>query len=101
MKVGAKVRIVDGAIVGQDFSFWKWDEDNTIFTVDDIFGQPKLRCRLIAEGYGTKDNYGNGAVYANMEDLRRIDGQTTNRQSGSKENTSPEFDNLCNNVGRW
>lgn len=65
---GTKVKIKTGAIVGQDFSFYKWGKESIIFTIDS--NSSKNRYKLVADGYGNlKGNYGNGAVYANKSDL--------------------------------
>jgi hypothetical protein len=64
-----KCRIKKGAIVGQDFSCYKWGNDRTIFTVTKTINGRK---QCTADGYGSfavKEEYGNGCVYALENDL--------------------------------
>lgn len=67
-----KARIRTGALVSCDFHYCRWKDDGEIFTVED-FGC-EGRKRLIADGYGSKGCYGNGAVYAKEEDLIYVKG---------------------------
>lgn len=69
LKPGMKVRIKNASSVGQDFSFCKWKEDGTIFTVKEIRFSTGRVC-LTAPGYGDPTpNYGNGAIYVKPNDL--------------------------------
>lgn len=60
-----RARINKHSIVGQDFSFFKWDNDNVVFNVFPLSGK-KVMC--VADGYGGK-LYGNGAVYTLLDNL--------------------------------
>ena len=69
-KLLGKVRIKDGAIVGQDMGYFIWKDNGEIFEAIS-FGIS--RAKLIADGYGIissdKKGYGNGALYVNIKDL--------------------------------
>lgn len=69
-----KARIRTEALVDCDFHCCKWKDNGEIFTVED-FGCAG-RKKLIADGYGSKEHYGNGAVYAKEEDLIYLDNLT-------------------------
>ena len=64
-------RIKDGALVGCDMHYCRWKDNGEVFTVKD-FGHTD-RKRLVADGYGSKANYGNGAIYVKSTDLIPID----------------------------
>lgn len=70
--IGRKVRIRNGAIVGQDMGFQKWTYDDTVFTIDAKITQNKFK--LVTIGYGSDcgDNYGNGALYVKREDMLSV-----------------------------
>ena len=62
-----KVKLRKGAIYGQDFAQWQWeDEDSPAFTVKYVLNG-HLVC--VAPGYGIHepDQYGNGAIYVKPE----------------------------------
>ncbi len=66
-----RAQIKDGAIVGQDFSWAKWENDGTVFHIHFI-NEEKVKCT--AYGYGVIDrldgkSYGNGSLYAYAKDL--------------------------------
>jgi hypothetical protein len=61
-----KARIKDGAFVGCDFHVISWKDKGEVFDVANFNTERK---KLTASGYGAKDNYGNGALYAKEEDL--------------------------------
>jgi hypothetical protein len=70
-----KVKLKNGAIVGQDFSWFEWEEDGTIF---DVHKLNEDKAQLRAYGYGVigdKDgkSYGNGALYAKWSDIEVIE----------------------------
>lgn len=61
--------IKKGSVVGQDFSFFKWDKEEQIFNLE-ISTPTRYICT--ANGYGVLgDNgkYGNGSTYAKKEDV--------------------------------
>jgi len=58
--------IKKGSIVGQDFSFFKWDKEEQIF---DLETATPTRYRCTANGYGVIGRYGNGSVYALKSDI--------------------------------
>lgn len=70
-----RARIKCGTIVGQDFSFYKWEDDQIVFDVyflcvEKHTGKPdKIKYNLVAEGYGKKGNYGSGALFVYDHDL--------------------------------
>lgn len=59
-----------GSLVGQDFSYFKWDKSDIIFSIDHI-GCSKYKC--VAPGYGvlggTGKDYGNGAIYTSGNNI--------------------------------
>jgi hypothetical protein len=62
-------KVKNGAIVGQDHGFCKFEDTDTIFKVLEFNDKRK---KLIATGYGdlSKENaYGKGAIYAYVKDL--------------------------------
>jgi hypothetical protein len=71
-KDGAKVRIRNEARIEQDMGFCTWIDHGEIFTVHAFNNSRK---KLVAPKYGLQDNYGNGAVYANIEDLIEVKGE--------------------------
>jgi len=73
-----KYRIKKDAIVGQDFSRYKWGDDQTAFSIlkETIGG----RKQCTADGYGSfvaGEGYGNGCVYVLENDLIPIHGNDT------------------------
>lgn len=62
-----RARIRTGALIGCDFHYCRWTDNGEIFTVEDFMGEG--RKKLIADGYGSKADYGNGVIYAKEEDL--------------------------------
>jgi hypothetical protein len=58
--LGKRVRIKEGAVVGQDTRFYDWDKPDGVFTVKQLIDN---RIKLTAPGYGEPDNYGNGCLY--------------------------------------
>ncbi len=77
-----KAKIKDGALIGCDFHYCSWKDEGEIFTVEDI-GCVGRR-RLIADGYGSKEHYGNGALYAREEDLIYVDEAQLTKALGEK-----------------
>ena len=73
IKIGVKTRIKHGAIVGQDFSFYEWQNKSIVFAITCIRKREnkRLECQLTAPGYGemTTNNYGNGCVYVDSKNL--------------------------------
>ena len=69
-----KVRIKEGAIVGQDMSCAEWEDDGTIF---DVHSFTEDKARLVACGYGvlgdSGKSYGNGALFVKKSDLIFLD----------------------------
>ena len=65
------VRIKEGVIFGQDFSFPTWpikkEDVNLVFEIEEKLSNGRIR--LVADGYGNKGNYGNGAVYVDEDAL--------------------------------
>jgi hypothetical protein len=61
-----KVTIKDGALVGQDFSFFDWHGGDIEFTAVQF---TKEHCKLTAPGYGIPGDYGNGAIFVNNKDV--------------------------------
>lgn len=59
-------RIKDGARVGIDMNVAEWKDDGEVFEVHNFNSDKK---NLTREGYGVKENYGNGAIYVNVGDL--------------------------------
>jgi hypothetical protein len=65
-------KIKDGAMVGQDmhYAFWKSVGTDPVFE-----GEEKItgtKWRLSALGYGKKNDYGNGPLYVNENDLIEV-----------------------------
>lgn len=61
-----KARIKDGALVVIGMSYCRWEDNGEVFIVYDFIEGRKC---LVADGYGSKAHYGNGAVYVSDEDL--------------------------------
>ncbi|MFA5543030.1 MAG: hypothetical protein WCY49_07100 [Anaerovoracaceae bacterium] len=72
-QIGTKVKILDGAIYGQDHRFHRWEAD-PVFTVKDILPDSGL-LKLVAPGYGDieGDNYGNGALYVGVDGVLEVE----------------------------
>ena len=64
-KIGDEVYIEGEFIYGQDFAIWKGRLPNVKFKIVDIIGDYKYK--LEADGYGCKDNYGNGHIYVTCD----------------------------------
>ena len=69
-----KVRIIKGALVGQDFGCHRWPHRS--YDVDQVFEvfdcSIEGKRKLVAEGFGLLNvpgKYGNGPVFARDEDL--------------------------------
>ena len=58
---------------GQDHGYWFGVPESRTFTVAEVWGDDEFglsnRCKLVAEGYGLKGAYGNGAIYMNVKDV--------------------------------
>jgi len=66
--IGDRVTIRGGALVGQDMKQIRWKNTGKIFTiVDKVYNE--MRYRLMADGYGEPDSYGNGCLYSNESDI--------------------------------
>jgi hypothetical protein len=73
--VGRRVRIVDGAIIGQDHNFAKWsDKGEDFLVIEKLNVSDRSEFILQAPGYGDSENYGNGALYVLQKDLIEVDG---------------------------
>jgi ssDNA-binding Zn-finger/Zn-ribbon topoisomerase 1 len=59
-------RVKDGAFIGCDMHVCKWKDNGEVFEVHESNGKRK---QLIADGYGSKNDYGNGSIFVNEEDL--------------------------------
>ena len=74
-----------GAIVGQDFSFFKWNKPEQIFDMHSLgAGTRKYRC--VANGYGVLGShdgraYGNGAIYTLKENIVFLDSDDQVREN--------------------
>lgn len=74
-----------GAIVGQDFSFFRWDKPEQIFDMHHLgAGTQKYRC--VAYGYGVLGSpdgkaYGNGAIYTLKENIVFLDNDDKIREN--------------------
>lgn len=77
--IGRSVRIKTGALVGQDFHTVPWNDCGEEFIISEILNKDKVQ--LKAYGYGHKNKYGNGAVYANPKDLCRVVSPVDNQVS--------------------
>ena len=66
-RIGMRVRIKNKSLVQQDFHFCEWIDDGEIFRITKKISSQ--RYQLTAPGYGEPGNYGNGAVYVNLEAL--------------------------------
>ena len=64
IKIKAKIRT--GACVMQDMHICSWSDTGEIFDFERV--SPR-RCRLSAPHYGDPDCYGNGGIFANIEDI--------------------------------
>ena len=65
-----KFKIKKGAMVGQDYGWFKWGNDQTVFIASEFITNGRRRC--IGDGYGEfaeGKQYGSGAVYVNDCDL--------------------------------
>ncbi len=58
--------IKKGSIVGQDFNYFVWDNEEQILEIE-VSNSSRYRCT--ANGYGIHGNYGNGAIYAKKENV--------------------------------
>ncbi len=67
--IGMKVMIKDKAIVGNDCKFGKWKNEGEVFFVDSKLHNHKNRYVLRGNGWGNKNDYGNGVVFVNKADL--------------------------------
>lgn len=70
---GDTVRIKPGAKVGQDFTWFSWGQDLNVFIVDSIVMD--YGYKLVARGYGHKEDYGNGKIYVAKGDVIPVDPQ--------------------------
>ena len=60
-----RVKLRKGASYGQDFSQWRWEDDESpVFTVKGVLNGC-LWCS--APGFGEHGNYGNGAIFVKAE----------------------------------
>ena len=84
-----KYRIKKDAIVGQDFSRYKWGDDQTAFSIlkETIGG----RKQCTADGYGSfmdGEEYGNGCIYVLEDDLIPIHGEDATAPTVSESSAS-------------
>ena len=86
-----KCRIKKGAMVGQDFSQFRWGDDQTIFTASDAPINGRRKC--IADGYGSfleGEEYGSGAVYVQDCDLVPVNSVAKGEDEMIKVNVTPK-----------
>ena len=65
-----KVKLANGARVWIDFSVYEWRDGDAEFTLGKTIRPGFVDLR--APGYGEKDDYGMGSIFAKIEDLRFV-----------------------------
>lgn len=69
MKKGTKVTFNGKIVYYQDFSLWGYDFGDKIFTfVEEMHNGLMI---FESDGYGIKENYGNGKIYINKKYLKK------------------------------
>lgn len=67
-----KATIKPGAVIMQDHSFYKWEEDDTVFEAVPI-DKRRNKFKLVAYGYGILGQggsaYGNGPIFSLRKDI--------------------------------
>lgn len=69
--VGKKIRIRDGAIVGQDMGWISWKDCGEVFDIAAVLHD---KVKAVALGYGRDPEYGNGALFVGFRDLLTVEG---------------------------
>lgn len=72
VRIGMKVMVKDGAIIGQDCKFGPWKDEGEILIVESKLANNKNRYVLKGDGYGNKENYGDGVLFVNKYDLVHV-----------------------------
>ena len=83
LQKGDKVKVKKGAVVGQDFNFFRWEDEDLVFSFDGYISKERVSLKRYGFGYlaGTDyqgphlhDAYGNGGIFVNEKDLMTADG---------------------------